>query len=287
MKRAIVLGGGGVAGIAWATGVAAGMARHGVDITAADAIVGTSAGSVVGAQIATGIGLEILLAAQLMPASQTRELVRRYSQADADARNRELMQKVFGDARAARRRIGAYALRTETVPLKTRRDIIAARLPTAHWPRCDLRVVAVDTETGEHVVFHRHSGVELVDAVAASCAVPGSWPAVPLNGRAYMDGGIRSLTNADVAWPADTVLVIAPLGYGDGNPVSGHLRAEVAYLRERGVRVAVIVPDDASREAMTDNVLDPSRSALSAYAGVLQGERIAAEIGLMWMDGQS
>jgi NTE family protein len=50
-----------------------------------------------------------------------------------------------------------------------------------------------------------------------------------------MDGGIRSLTNADLAWPADTVLVIAPLGYGDGNPVSGHLRAEVAYLRERGV----------------------------------------------------
>jgi NTE family protein len=90
-----------------------------------------------------------------------------------DARNRELMQKVFGDARAARRRIGV--LRTETVPLKTRR-IIASRLPTAHWPRCDLRVVAVDTETGEHVVFHRHSGVELVDAVAASCAVPGSWP---------------------------------------------------------------------------------------------------------------
>ncbi|RZT39125.1 patatin-like phospholipase family protein [Cupriavidus agavae] len=284
MRRAVVLGGGGVAGIAWATGVAAGMARRGVDITHAEAIVGTSAGSVVGAQMAAGIGLEILLAGQLVPATQTRELNRRYSQAEADARNRELMQKVFGDIGAARRRIGAYALRSETVSLRQRRDIIAARLPATHWPQRDLRVVAVDTATGEHVVFHRHSGVELVDAVAASCAVPGSWPAVPLNGRTYMDGGIRSLTNADLAWPANTVLVIAPLGYGDGNPVSGHLRAEVASLQSRGVRVEVIVPDDHSREAMTDNVLDPSRCVPSAHAGVAQGERIAEHVALTWLD---
>ncbi|GJG98638.1 patatin-like phospholipase family protein [Cupriavidus pauculus] len=282
MSRAVVLGGGGVAGIAWATGVAAGMARQGVDIAQADAIVGTSAGSVVGAQIASGIGLEILQAGQLVPASQSRELVRRYSQAEADARNRELMQKVFGDVGAARRRIGAYALRSETVPLETRREIIAARLPRAAWPDRALRVVAVDTQTGEHAVFHQHSGVELVDAVAASCAVPGSWPAVPLNGRTYMDGGIRSLTNADLAPPAKSVIVIAPLGYADGNPVSGHLRAEISTLESRGARVVVIVPDAESLEAMTDNVLDPSRCVPSANAGLAQGLRIAGTVAPVW-----
>jgi NTE family protein len=282
MSRAVVLGGGGVAGVAWATGVAAGMARKGVDISQADTIVGTSAGSVVGVQIASGISLEVLLAGQLLPASQLRELARQYSQSGADALNRKLIEKVSGDIAAARRRIGAYALRSETVPVEVRREIIAARLPGAAWPARAVHVVAVDAQTGEHVVFHRHSGVELVDAVAASCAVPGSWPVVPINSRSYMDGGIRSLTNADLAPFAKSVLVIAPLGYADGNPVSGHLRAEVATLESRGARVAVVVPDAASLEAMTDNVLDPSRCEPSANAGLAQGLRIADDIAPAW-----
>lgn len=287
MSRAVVLGGGGVAGIAWATGVAAGMARKGVDITHADAFVGTSAGSVVGAQIAAGIGLEILLAGQLVPPSQSREMARQYSQSDADARNRQLMEKVHGDLTAARRRIGAYALRTESVSVGVRREIIASRLPRHVWPERMLRVVAVDVETAEHVVFDKHSGVDFVDAIAASCAVPGSWPTVPINGRMYMDGGIRSLTNADLAPTARCVIVIAPLGYADGNPVSGHLRAEVATLRASGTQVEVIVPDAASTSAMTDNVLDPSRCVPSAEAGLGQGARMAEQIAQVWNMGRT
>jgi len=283
MSRAVVLGGGGVAGIAWATGIAAGMARKGVDITHADAFVGTSAGSVVGAQIASGIGLDFLLAGQLVPASQSREMARQYSQSDADARNRQLMEKVQGDLTAARRRIGAYALRAESVSVEARRAIIASRLPRHAWPERTLRVVAVDAHTAEHAVFDKHSGVDFVDAIAASCAVPGSWPTVTIRGRTYMDGGIRSLTNADLAPRAECVIVIAPLGYGDGNPVSGHLRQEVATLCANGAHVEVIVPDAASVDAMTDNVLDPSRCVPSAEAGLAQGTRIAKQIAQAWI----
>lgn len=282
MKRAVVLGGGGVAGIAWATGIAAGLARAGVDIAEADAFVGTSAGSVVGAQLASGVSIETLLAQQLSPPAGSLEQARPYSQADADARNRQLMEKVGGDLDAARRRIGAFALRSETVPLEVRRQIVAARLPRTTWPDRTLYVVAVDTATGEHTVFDARSDVDFIDAIAASCAVPGAWPAVPIGARVYMDGGIRSLTNADLAPDAAHVLVIAPLGYADGNPVSGHLRAEVDTLQARGARVSVLVPDAASLDAMTDNVLDPSRCVPSARAGLAQAAQMATEIAAGW-----
>ena len=282
MTRALVLGGGGVAGIAWATGIAAGLARCGADVAQAGLFVGTSAGSVVGAQLACGMDVETLLAQQLAPPAHSREQARPYSQQGADALNRQLMEKVGGDLAAARRRIGAHALRSQTVPLDVRRGIVAARLQQAAWPPRVLRVVAVDTATGEHTAFDRDSGVDFIDAVAASCAVPGAWPAVPVDGRAWMDGGIRSLSNADLALPAQRVLVIAPLGYADGNPVSGHLRAELRMLEDAGARVAVIVPDDASVAAMTDNVLDPARRTPSAEAGVAQGLRIGPGIASFW-----
>jgi len=282
VTRVAVLGGGGVAGIAWASGLVAGMARQGVHVAQADGFVGTSAGSVVGTQLACGVAPETLLAEHLTPADASLETARPYSQADADARNRALMAKVGGDLVAARQRIGAFALRGDTVPPAERHAIVAARLPQTHWPVRGLRVVAVDTASGEHRVFDRYSGVELVDAVAASCAVPGAWPAVAIQGRLYMDGGIRSLTNADIALGASRVLVIAPLGWGEGNPVSGHLRAEVARLREAGACVNVIVPDPASAEALGDNVLDPARRAASARAGLAQGLRVAASVAADW-----
>lgn len=287
MTRAVVLGGGGVAGIAWATGIVAGLGQRRVDIGQADVFIGTSAGSVVGAQLACGVSPQALLAQQLAPAADSREQSQPFSQREANARNRQLMGKVGGDLAAARRRIGSHALRSATAPLQARRDIISARLPQAGWPSRALRVVAVDTATGEHAVFDRDSGVDLVDAIAASCAVPGAWPAVPIGGRMWMDGGIRSLSNADLAAPAQCVLVIAPLGYAEDNPVSGHLTAEVRLLREQGARVAVVVPDALSMEAMTDNVLDPSRRTPSAMAGLAQTLRTAPDIAAFWNNADS
>lgn len=284
MKRTLVLGGGGVAGIAWIAGLVAGLAREGVALANAGTFIGTSGGAVVGAQLAFGEPVEGLLAAQLDPPADSKEVARPYSQSECDRRNQALLQKVGGDLVAARKRIGAHALRSHTVVPSVRREIIAARLPALAWPDRDLRVVAVDAETAQHEVFHHGSGVDFVDAVAASCAVPGAWPCVPLGERLYMDGGIRSHTNADLAAGADAVVVIAPLGWSDDDPVCGHLRAEVRVLEHLGARVHVIVPDDASREAMTDNVLDPARRVPSARAGLAQGLRSAAALAPLWVD---
>jgi len=284
VKRVLVLGSGGVAGIAWATGVCAGLARAGADGALADGFLGTSAGSVVAAQLALGVPVEQLLASQLEEAAGSTEKLRPFSLADAYARNRALMEKVGGDLVAARQRIGAFALRTHTVPVAERRAIIAARLPSPDnpWPSRWLGLVAVDAETGEHCMWDRHSGVPLVDAVASSCAVPGSWPVVRLNGRPYMDGGIRSGTNADLIGAAERVLVIAPQGYGDDNPVSGHLRAELRHLQGQGCRVDAIVPNEASLQAMGDNVLDPARRVPSAHAGLHQGLEFGPVLASAW-----
>jgi NTE family protein len=281
-SRALVLGGGGVAGIAWETGVLAGLSRAGVDVAGADLFIGTSAGSVVGAQLASNAPVEDLLAAQLAPPADSLERVRPYSQAAVDEQNRKLVDKVVGDVAEARRRIGAFARRSETVPPEARRAIIAARLPGTQWPARALKLVAVDAETGEGQVFDRAGGADFVDAVAASCAVPGAWPVVHISGRSYMDGGIRSMTNADLASGAARVLVLAPLGYSEGNPVSGHLHAEVDALCQAGTQVLVVVPDEASLSAMGENVLDPARRPGSAEAGLTQGQLLAAAAQAFW-----
>src|ERR1700677_148088 len=71
----LVLGGGGVAGIAWITGLLAGLADAGHDVTGVDLIVGTSAGSTVGAQLGSGVSLEELYARQTEPDRQTPEIM--------------------------------------------------------------------------------------------------------------------------------------------------------------------------------------------------------------------
>ncbi len=273
--RVLVVGGGGVAGIAWAAGVMAALAQRGLDLAAIDGFVGTSAGAVVVAQLAAGLHPQALLENQRQPSPH--EQFRAYSQSEADARNRQLVQKVGGDLSEARRRIGAFALRSPTPTVAQRRAIIVARLGDADWPAHRwLGVVAVDAETGEGCLFDAGSGVPLVDAVAASCAVPGVWPPTPIAGRRFVDGGVRSLTNADAAAGARAVLVLAPLGDGDGNPVGGHLAAEAAQLRASGADVQILVPDAASREALGDNVLDPARRRACADAGFAQGLALPA-----------
>ena len=114
-------------------------------------------------------------------------------------------------AEEVRREIGRLALAADRVPERERRAIIEARLPRHEWPDQLLRITAIDAESGAFVVFDRSSGVSLVDAVAASCAIPVVWPAVTIGGRRYIDGGMRSGVNADVALHYDRVLVIEPL----------------------------------------------------------------------------
>jgi len=279
-RRCLVLGCGGVTGLAWEIGILAGLARQDVDLAAADLFIGCSAGSVASAQLAAGVPPMRLLATQLEGTGAER--VRPYSQQAADDKNRELYGKVGADLQQARRRIGAYALRSATPTLAERRAIIAARLSASDWPSRPLHVVAVDAHTGEERSFSAADQVDFIDAIAASCAVPGAWPAVPIGGATYMDGGIRSMTNADMAAGYPTIVVLAPLGYRDDNPVSGHLRRELQALRAAGSQVQAVLPDEASLQAIGDNVLDPARRAEAAEAGLRQATAIAQTVREVW-----
>jgi NTE family protein len=267
---ALVLGGGGVAGIAWMTGLLAGLADAGRDVTGADLIVGTSAGATVAAQVASGLALDDLFARQAEPARQAREIP-----ADLDL---EKVAAEFGElmigatsAQDMRQRVGAYALSADTVPEADRRAVIESRLPARDWPSRRVLLVAVDAENGETRVFDRQSGVSLVDAVAASCAVPGVWPPVTIGGRRYVDGGVRSSDNADLAADFGQVVVVSPLGYGGPAISPVQLSEVVGQLREAGSAVTVIVPDEASAAAMGANPLDPATRAPAAQAGRAQG----------------
>ncbi len=217
-KCALVLAGGGLAGIAWETGVLLGIADESPAaarlLLDSDVLVGTSAGSAVAAQISSGTSLDALFDRQI--AEQSAELD---PGVDID-----VITELFLDAlrepripgvdkiRLRLQRIGAVALATETVSESVRREVIAARLPCHDWPDRALRVTAIDVSTGELVAFDRDSGVELVDAVAASCAVPGAWPPVTIAGRRYMDGGVASLVNLGVADDCGVAVVLVPTG---------------------------------------------------------------------------
>ncbi|RLP98207.1 patatin-like phospholipase family protein [Micromonospora sp. CV4] len=277
-ERALVLGGGGVTGVAWELGLLAGLAVRGVPVADADLVVGTSAGSVVGAQVCSGVPLEQLYEAQLAPPSG--ELAARLGVA-------VLARMVWAGARTrdpvrARARIGAMALAARTPSEASRRAVIEARLPTARWPERRLLVTAVDASSGEFVVFDGgDSAVSLVDAVGASCAVPGVWPPVTIGARRFVDGGMRSAVNADLAAGARRVLVIAPTS-GAFGPMP-RLAAQVAGLRAAGSRVAVVTPDAAARKAIGRNVLDPARRAGSARAGRAQAAVVADEVAALWV----
>jgi NTE family protein len=277
-RTALVLGGGGITGIAWETGVVAGLADAGVDLTTADLVVGTSAGSVVGAQLTSGTPVEDLFAGQLEPPSQERvaRLGRRVL-----ARYAVAMLRSRRDDVAFRRRIGALACAAADAGLTPtedeRRAAIASRLPVTEWPDRRLVVTAVDAATGEFTRFTRTSGVELVAAVGASCAVPGVYPPVTIDGRRYVDGGMRSGSNADLAAGYDRVVVLAPLprGFGPMTSVDAQVTGLVA-------RVAVVSPDEAARKAIGRNVLDPAARAAAARAGRRQAAAVAAGVAEVW-----
>jgi NTE family protein len=282
VTRALVLGGGGVAGIAWETGFLLGLLDAGVDVTGADRIVGTSAGSAVAAQISTGIPLDELFGRQVSGAATKTEIA-----ADFDA---DSMMMTFGRILAKvvpgtlmNRAIGEYALHAPTVSEARRREVIAARLPVHTWPDRDLRVTAVDARSGEPRVFTRDDGVELVDAVAASCAVPGIWPPVTIDGRRYIDGGMRSTSNADLAAGCERILIVSPMP--ELPMVAADVKKAIAALDETA-RVLTVYAGEASTAAIGSNPLDPTTAKPAAEAGRAQAAAHADAVTKLW-NGES
>lgn len=275
--KGLVLAGGGLAGIAWETGIVCGIADEAPDVArallASDVLVGTSAGSTVAAQLGSGTSLEELFARQV--AEDSHELD---SGVDVDdiAELFITAMSVPGATKEQKlQRIGATALATDTVAESVRREVITHRLPAHDWPERVLRVTAIDTATGELVVFDRNSDVELVDAVAASCAVPGAWPPVTIGARRYMDGGVGSTVNMEAAGDCASVVVLVPSGEFSPSPFGDGTVAEVAAFS--GAKLAIFA-DDAALAAFGRNPLDPACRIPSAHAGRAQGKREAARV---------
>ncbi|MCU1602890.1 MAG: patatin [Frankiales bacterium] len=261
MTRALVLAGGGVTGIAWETGVLLGLEESG-RLPTFDAVIGTSAGSAVGAQLTSGTPLAELYGRQV--AEEHGEITPELDLEPLIAFFTEMGDISGGVPPEQLVRVGTFAKQARTVPLADRRAVIEWRLPSHEWPSSPLLITTVDADTGELVLLDASSGVPLVDAVMASCAVPGVWPPVPLLGRLLIDGGVRSGTNLDLAADHDEVLLLAPLTQG---PMKAIVEREAAARPG----VTVVLADQSAEEAFGVNALDPSRRPFAAEAGRRQG----------------
>jgi NTE family protein len=292
-------GGGGPRGVGWEAGIAAGLEEQGVRLGEADLIAGTSAGSIVGAQLALGRSAADLLAAQRTLSERDEPGLRPVQGAfDLAPLIAHFTKWMTSDAppEQLRAELGAFALQAKTMS----EDEWLATFGTMRelgfdaWPERRYVCTAVDTADGSFVTWDSDSGVELARAVASSCAVPGIFPPVTIKGRRYMDGGMRSSTNADLAKGYDAVLVVAPtVGAGLsagamarwGNRaelVRKRLDGEIEGLRAGGSAVELIVPDEGSLEAFGPNLMDATRRRGAAEAGLRQGRVEAARVRAIW-----
>ncbi len=277
--RAVVLGGGGVTGIAWEAGVIEGLLDAGVDLLTADTMIGTSAGSVIAAHARSGglfgAGLDRLFSGEHeLPQASLRTV---------DGLRFMAAMFVPGDRRNGRTLLGRASVMVADRGHVAAEDVwvaaVGERLVGAPWPSARLLITAVDALSGECVVFTKDSGVPLERAMAASCAVPGIYPPVTINGRRYVDGGMRTATNVDLARGHDRVVVIAPI------PFAVRPKDRPAQQLERlgpGVRSVLIAPDGPSRQAIGRDLLDLSRAAGTLAAGRAQGRRLAERVRAVW-----
>jgi NTE family protein len=292
-KRALVLGGGGPAGIAWEAGLLAGLVEGGVNLGAADLIVGTSAGAFVGAQIAMGktagdIAHAIIVEeARAQPAAASGEA--RASNPMVLVRKMQEAALVERNAEAVRQEIGAFALSAETMDEASfiaRFGRSLGGLGDDFWPDRPFACTATDALTGAFVVWDRTAKVGLARAVASSCSVPGISPPITIKGRPYIDGGMHSGWIADLAKGHDFVVVVLVRTTGGDPALAERMRrrkeAEIATLREAGAHVELIVPDDASMTAMGVNLHDVRVRPAAARAGVSQGRAVAVGRGGLW-----
>ena len=296
--KALVLGGGGPVGVGWQLGLAAGLASGGVHLGAADFVVGTSAGSITGSMLKGGADPSQLvddvaaLFAQGVAGSGADQL----PAAGLAGIMEQLMGAVSGaddpEANAARlAEVGRFALAADTIHEDAFVGTLGSALGTQPWPS-SFACTAVNARTGEFVVWDETKAVPLERAVASSCSVPGIYPPVTIDGERYMDGGVRSPLNADLAAGYDSVVVVSvmvmelPPMFDDPRIAAffDAQRAEIDGLREAGTRVEVIVPD-AEFLALSGfgmALMDFSLVAAAADAGMRLGKLEADRVAAIW-----
>lgn len=290
-RRALVLGGGAATGNAWLIGVMAGLRDAGIEVRDADLVVGTSAGSTAAAQIGAKDPAE-LYSDIIDP-----ETIRQIESAMSNPNRRRALtpdhlNRLISTAEASadfadfRRRIAAAALDDPASHDDERRDwwrrTVASRFAPHDWPKRRTLITAVDAGTGEPVVFDSTSGVDLVDAVAASCS---GGAAYRIDDRHYLDGGYRSnAENADLARGYGHVLVLSPLGGRSLLPEEWKVRLayQVEDLRASGSTVETVVPPADAERYFGTNATDLSLRAPAARVGWDQGRELAKGLAESW-----
>jgi len=284
-SRALVLGGGGSTGNAWLIGIVAGLFEAGLDVTAADLTIGTSAGSTAAAQLA-GSPPAYLYALTIVPPPARQAAASRSPRPTVNHLERTgRIVAESADAADMRRRMGAAALELAAADPDWQprwREIVSRRLPDPRWPARPIRITVVDARTGDGVVLDADSGVDLVDAVAASTA---SAAAYRIGDDWYIDGGYRTnAENADLAAGYDRVLVLSPYGGRTRAPEHWHLGVETQAdaLRAQGSRVEVIGPPAESEHLFGVRGMDHTLRPAAAEAGHAQGLALAPSLAGLW-----
>jgi NTE family protein len=273
---ALVLAGGGLAGIGWEVGVLLGLEDAGVATRDWDRIVGTSAGSVVGAALGSGDGLERLAATDWVAYGQ--ELAQYMAGLDREA-VAHIDALWFGNPdgpdRATRAEIGRLARGAVTGSSDRFEGAIAAILPDTAWPAA-LAITAIDAEDGSLRLLDATSGIALAQAVAASCSVPGVFPPIAIDGRLYIDGGVRSGSGLDLAAGYSSVVGVAPTrqdGHGERQLVTGS-----AVLAAAGTRVVLVRPTNGADIVLPTDPLDAGQLPDAVRAGRAAGREQAATV---------
>ncbi|WP_329183444.1 patatin-like phospholipase family protein [Actinacidiphila glaucinigra] len=276
LGTALVLGGGGPVGGAWLTGVLAGLTEAGIDLGSADVVIGTSAGAVFGSRLRSGVPAAELYERQLSGADAVRLPVTARQTA-------RFLWAALGsrDPQRSIERLARTALRARTGPEADVFNTVGALLGEVRgWPERELRIAAVDAQSGQTQVFDSHSRVTLLEAVAASCAVPVVWPPVTVAGRRWMDGGSRSTANLQLARGFRRVLALAPVPRAVGPHPSASQQA--AELSDDGARVILLSPDRAARRVMGRNMADDTRRSAAARTGHAQARALASSVADVW-----
>jgi len=280
--RALILSGGGPLAVAWECGLIAGLADAGVQIGEPDFILGTSAGAIVGAQLAGGRDPQAMVAAILDEARGIAPPGAQPFDPAALMKLPELFAKAQSrpdDPAAARVEVGAYALAQPTESEDSSAARFAAMIGTHDWPERGFGCAVVDAEEGSAHILTRDCGGSIDRAVAASCSLPGISPPITIGGRRYIDGGFASAANVDLVEGYDEMIVAI---FGPAGPrrdrISGRLDPQIARLRAAGVRVLVLWPDDACTAAIGEQTMDVRRRPAVALSALVQGRAEAAAV---------
>ncbi|WP_039783724.1 patatin-like phospholipase family protein [Nocardia cerradoensis] len=235
-RSALVLGGGGPVGTVWTVGLLVGLREAGIDLAQADRVVGTSAGAVVAAILADGGDVARLLT--------------------PPEPGQEPAPPVPADAAEHVARMDAL-------------------LAMSHWPDRDLVITSVDAESGDLRAWTRTEAASVAEAVAASTAVPGVFPPIPIDGGHYADGGVRSPINADLAAGAETIVILEP---------GAHLYPRADTDDELALATTVSVSPDAQAIAATGaDVFAPAALRPAYEAGLRQSAVAAARLRAVWL----